>query len=260
MRTVLILVLCIPILWSCQEEIKLTLDSAAPKPVIYGQITDSTGARVNLSLSGAYYDNNTFTALGADYVVLSDNTGAVDTLTEDSTGYYSSTTINGSPGRTYTLKVTISGTEYSATCPMLPAVKPDSLGIRPPTNPINVDERRIHCFYHDEPGVKNFYLINIIRNDTLLSNYRIINDNFRDGKQIEQRLGGVSFYKGDKAVILLSNISENVYNYLFELQQVTSGNSFNAVVAPANPDSPFGLSALGYFNAFAPRKISIIVQ
>jgi len=113
---------------SCQKEVELNLNNAAPQIVIQGEVTDAKGPyTITINQSVDFYSNNTFPAVSGAIVKISDNQGAVDSLTEMSPGVYTTHFLQGEPGNTYTLSVLAQNNSFSAVSTMPAPVPLDSV-------------------------------------------------------------------------------------------------------------------------------------
>jgi hypothetical protein len=143
--------------FACEKVISVDLNSAAPNIVIEGNITDQDGPYiVKLSQTVNFDLTNTFPPVTGASVVISDNLGNSERLTEGLAGTYSTSTIHGVPGRTYTLSVSVNGKEYIASSTMPPPVTIDSLTLESMT--FGGDNSKvIDVHFKDSAGVKNYY-------------------------------------------------------------------------------------------------------
>ncbi|HWB64981.1 MAG TPA: DUF4249 family protein, partial [Chitinophagales bacterium] len=91
---------------SCQKVINIDLQTANSIVVIQAYVTDQPGIdTVKLNYTGSYYNPGHYPAITNAVVVITDNTGAVDTFMQVDSGVYASTHLTGIPGNTYTMKV-----------------------------------------------------------------------------------------------------------------------------------------------------------
>ncbi len=242
----------------CQRVISVDLNSAAPEIVIEGSISDSTGPYyVTLSKTVNFDQPNTFPPVAGAHIVMSDNLGHSDLLTETSlSGTYVASTLQGTPGRTYTLDVTADGKEYLASSTMPLPVGIDSLAIE--NSPFGSNLRKlIDAHFTDPPGIKNYYRFVVMRNGIISPNIYLYDDRIQDGQPITSVLSVDTLQTGDTLVVFLQGIDEGVYNYFRTAAQI-SGDRGSFSASPANPLSNFNNGALGYFSAYAVRSKLII--
>ncbi|TAL62352.1 MAG: DUF4249 domain-containing protein, partial [Bacteroidetes bacterium] len=190
-------VLVVLIFSGCQKVINVDLNNAAPRIVIEGLITDGTGPySITISKSGSYFNQPDLPPVTGAEVIITDNAGTIDTLTEIKPGVYLTSITNGIPGRTYTLKVSSENMEYTGSSTMLSHVDIDSLSLSKSQsqhfdfggntgNEINVE---LNCYFRD-PAEKNFYRIKVFTNDTARAeNYRLYDDQYTNNQVIGLRV------------------------------------------------------------------------
>lgn len=246
---------CSLALFSCQKVVHVDLNSAAPKVVIEANISDEPGPyTVKVTKSVNFDQTNAFPGIGGAKVVLQDDAGNTDTLTEISTGVYKTTTTVGTPGRTYTLSVATGGVTYTAVSKMNAPVVIDSINAQ---KGFFGTKRYMHVFFTDPAPTKNWYKIVETINDSVRRNIFITDDRLREGQQMEEILfmGGEpedSLMRGDSVTIALQSIDEGVFEYFRTLIPVAEGADPSST--PSNPKTNFNNGALGYFNAYAVKR------
>lgn len=255
---------------SCRKVININLNDSAPKIIIEGSIADQpSSCFIRLSKSVNYNTPNTFPPVTGAVVTLTDNLGNTTSLTGSPDGYYYTvSSFRGFPGRTYTISVTSEGKTYTATSVMPAPVTIDTIsqsvffmGSR------NGKIITVRIEYNDQAGVNNYYRFIEIKNGKVSDAIRVDDDLLRDGNTITQEIfqrdtEGTSYtaYKpGDTVTILLQTIDKGVYEYLNQLNHITSGYGGQSA-SPANPTSNFNNGALGYFSAYAVRSKSIVIK
>lgn len=235
----------------CQKTVKLDLNSVPPQLVIEGQVTNTPGPyTVTISRSVNFYADNTFPGVPGASVSISDGQGVTDSLTETSTGNYTTHVLAGKPGNTYTLSVRLNDTTYTATSTMPQPVGLDSVTFDNSIGGGNSIRAQVH--FQDPPGVKNYYqFILFIDGSQFTKDYFVFDDRLSDGRYISQNLRMDSSYlsKGQQLRVDMQCIDVNVYNYFNQLAQATSTGTFNTTTAPANPSTNISNGAYGYFNA-----------
>src|ERR1700739_1121707 len=85
---------------SCQKVINIDLNSANPDIVVDAEVMDNAGPyTVNLTQTVNFSDNNVFPAVNGASVLISDNAGNSELLTETSPGNYTTSHLQGMDGR-----------------------------------------------------------------------------------------------------------------------------------------------------------------
>ena len=237
--------------FGCQKTVKLNLNNAPPQLVIQGQVTNTPGPyTVTISRSVDFYADNTFPGVSGASVSISDGQGVTDSLTETSTGNYTTHVLVGKPGNTYTLSVRLNDTTYTAASTMPEPVTLDSVTFDNGIGGRNSIRAQVN--FQDPPGVKNYYqFILFIDGTQFTKDYFLFDDRLSDGRYITQNLRMDSSYlsAGQQLQVDLHCIDVNVYNYFNQLAQATSTGTFNTTTAPANPSTNISNGAYGYFSA-----------
>ena len=257
-RTILMVFVASMVSTSCTEKINLKLKNSTPLLTIEGNLSDRPGPYfVILSKSRLYYENNSFTGLPSAQVVISDDAGNNDTLTEVVAGLYSTNFIQGTVGRTYHLQVTAEGTTYESYCKMPTPVDIDSIDLTTETDFKGNVKKRANILVRDPAGVPNQYRVTSLLNDTASTGFHIHIDRLWDGKLRSFNVPQSDFKTGDTLKVDLQSIDEHVYTYFSEFNQ--NQNNFGAPAAPANPDAVFTPAALGYFSAHSIMSKTIVI-
>lgn len=108
---------------SCEDVVNLDLPDGEVQLVVDGSITNQPGEkRVRLTTSSNYFDNKETPKVTGALVLLYDQTGVVDTLTEKEAGIYTTNYI-GKVGSTYHIYIrTKEGEEYESQPEILQSV------------------------------------------------------------------------------------------------------------------------------------------
>lgn len=249
---------------SCTKIITLDLKNSDPLYVIEGEVNKGELIHsVNITKSVKFSEVNNFPTVSGALVVLSDNAGNSVVLSEVSPGKYSSSSILGVEGRTYTLSVKINGQEFIATSTIPKQVNLDYLyfleggfggaGEKVPV-PIRQDPAGIANFYRFNMSVSRFKDNKGWLNDSTIL---IQDDAFSDGLISQQPLfGSLGFFMpNDTCKLTMMCVDKNVYKYFYSL----SLNSPNGAATPANPVSNFSGGCLGYFTAQTKQTVTVIV-
>lgn len=251
------LVSLLSIFGGCQKVISIHLNSSSSQYVIQGNITDQPGPyTVSIVRSVNFDQGNNFPGADGALVVIRDNAGVTDTLTETNPGIYQTHSLQGIPGHLYTLSITLNGRLFTASSRMPLLVPFDSLysikvarfgSFRPYPVPV----------YKDPAGIANYYHFIVHQNDSIPKTIFIRNDQLTDGNLIQQPLQGVvlKLNPGDKVKVDMQCIDSSVYQYYYSLEQTINQNA----ASPANPVSNLAGGALGYFSAHTEHSRSIII-
>jgi hypothetical protein len=253
------------LLGSCTKTITLDLNSSDPKIVIEGNITDELGPYlVKLSKTINFSDANVFPAVSGAQVILSDNFGNKDTLTETSSGNYYTNSIQGISGRTYTLQVQAEGKNFQAVSSMPAKVNLDSVTfLKSSFGSQNAGEVTYVAIprFSDPLNPANFYRFIITLNDTLDTGIFVDNDNLINGLPYQRPIfsNELSPKLNDSVLLEMQCIDEPVYDYFYSLNaSIGQGPS---ATTPANPTSNIqGEGALGFFSAHTVQRKKVQVK
>jgi hypothetical protein len=246
---------------SCQKVIHVDLNGAAPQLVVVGNVTDQPGPYVvTLSQTVNFSDDNVFPPVSGQEVIITDNTGISETLTESSPGNYQTSILQGAIGRTYSISVAPKGKNYSATSTMPVAVNIDSLLVETSSGRGFNKTKKIslHVIFKDPTGIANYYHFIEIVNGIQSTDFFITSDKYQDGANIDYNLSAQdsTLNSGDSVLVILQSIDNNVYEYFRTLNQVASGGGLQTST-PGNPTTNLSNNALGYFSACSVRSKKI---
>lgn len=249
---------------ACQKVVDLDLKSTDPRLTIEANLADDGHpCTVLLSQSVNYTETNTFPAVTGATITLSDNAGHSETLRATSTaGQYQGSTVLGVPGRTYQLRVEVSGQAYVASS-TLPSPVVAFTGLHTDNSGIN-SRLTLVPDYQDPAGVANYYLFRQYRNGHLNKTIFIQNDEFTDGKANSRALMGggmedsTKLVSGDSMRVVMQNLDSGAYEYFRTLNQILQSNPLLSTT-PANPQSNFSGNALGYFSVHSRRQRKLLI-
>jgi hypothetical protein len=244
---------------SCEKVITVDLNDSDPQIVIEGTVNNQAGPyEVRVSKTRNFNENIPFYGISGALVIISDNSGQVDTLTEIFTGIYKTTSLTGVSGNIYYLKVDVENKSYFAASFLPYSVNFDSLYTE---TSVFFGETQTYAVpkYRDTPGIRNFYRFVEFVNNNRTNRIFIQNDINRDGSILTQPLRSEDdILAGDTVTIEMMCIDEPVYNYFLSLLNNVEGGLNEGT--PANPLTNIAGSKLGYFSAYSIQTKSIIVR
>jgi hypothetical protein len=251
---------------SCEKVLNVDLNATDPNVVIEGLITNHPGPYiVKVTMTADYYKNQAPPAVSNALVIMSDNTGNIDTLIQTSPGIYKTKTITGVKFRTYTLTVNINGKIYSAVSTLPDLYPVDSLGYTYyPQRDLLHRKGYYPLAYSVEPqNVQNYYLWKFFRNDTLLNAKR---DQIwvADDKAVKGNIRGLefpySYQKFDTASVKVFSITKEAFDFYIGLQaQIRNDGGFFSS-PPANAPGNFSNGALGLFQTSSTDSLGIVIK
>jgi hypothetical protein len=251
---------------SCEKVIDMNLNAAEKRYVVEGIITDQTGARVTISQTKDFDEDNNMHLISGATVEISENGGTPVTLPESSPGIYQLPAMNGASGRTYALSVKVGGQTFTASSTMPQRVNLDTIYV---TDEFLFGESRkiVNTEYQDPAGRGQYYRFVQYLNNVKEQQIFYMNDEYTDGNKVNNKL----FYfpddnddetkkikKGDQIRIDMFCIDVNVYKYWFSLDRSATGGSGQAT--PSNPVTNLKGGALGYFSAQTTQTKTMVVE
>ncbi|WP_128543789.1 DUF4249 domain-containing protein [Larkinella soli] len=259
-------------LGGCEDTISVNLKEGERLVVVEGSITDRPGPyTVRLSTTAPYFSNQPTPRLSGAEVVLSDDRGDREVLTETGPGLYQTHRLQGRVGGKYALTVRVNGEEYEAQTEIRRVPVIDSLrsGFRKATEAR--DAGYFLTYFGPEPaGGPDFYRVKIFRNDTLLNDPQLdlffFSDDHIDGNYLNGlELGAGPFRPGDNARVELHGITEETFRYLRELQkQMRNDGLFSSPTANVRTNirntRPGGKPATGWFGGSAVRTGTLVIR
>lgn len=243
---------------SCEKVIPVDLNDSDPKLVIEAQVGDHDGPYwVALTRSVNFDESNDFPEVTDAEVIITDSEGNTEMLEQALDGLYVTNNLEGVPGRSYTLDITVDGVTYTAVSTMPAPIEIDTIkfknGFFPGTKIVDVS-------FQDIPGEDNYFLMLQYQNGYSFSDgtFPLGSDQLTDGEEITFTFlydeGEIS--PADTMTYELYVIDEGVFDYFRTLNQLAdAGNS----ASPANPITNFTNNPLGYFSAHAVRRKAIVL-
>lgn len=241
---------------ACRKDIHLNLQNASGMLVIEGNVSDQPGPYVvQLSRTVTFYDKDTTIPVSGAAISITDDAGGYDSLTEQAPGYYYTTALSGTVGRTYHMHARVDGKDYEATSTMSPPVPVDSIGIN---GTLFSNSPRGFIQFSDPAGVLNYYRTvlylyehvdsgQVGTQHTRQHKVAVVSDRLSDGLTIQANVrADYSISRGDTLRVELDAIDKPVYDYWYTVNNSTTSSN---TAAPANPPSNISNGALGYFSA-----------
>lgn len=248
------------IFYSCEEIVEIDLNDSEPQIVIEGNISDSIGPyKVRISRTVNFNQNNNTPGLSGAIVIITNNTGAKDTLTETTNGNYQTNNLNVIRNSYYTLDISLDGEKYHSTSFMPSKTNLDSVFITTDNGGFGVSVFLVVPKYRDPAGVRNTYRFIMFINGKQTGDVFVQSDERRDGQTISQSLRSVdTIHHGDTITLEMQCIDENIYRYFYALA-LNIKTGMDQTQTPTNPPTNIVGCRLGYFSAHTTQRKTIIV-
>jgi Domain of unknown function (DUF4249) len=248
---------------ACEKEINIDLNSSNPQIIIEGVITNQPGPYfVKITKTVNFSGGNNYPLVSNAIVIVSDNLGNAETLTEISPGIYQINTIAGIPGRTYNLSVSAEGKTYNAISTMPYPINLDTLKFIPFSGPGSGDNYSTIPIFADPSIAGNNYRFLLTVNGILDESYIVFNDNATNGTVNQRPIFSpeTEVKLGDSVKVEMRCIDVNTYTYFYTLSQITGGGLGGGTTPSNPPNNITGDKALGYFSAHTTQSRIQIVQ
>lgn len=249
------------VITSCEKVIDIDLNSASPKYVIEGDITNAGGVNtVKITRTKNFDEDNNFEEVTGANVTVTDNVGNTETLAMTSPGIYQTSTLMGIPGHTYYLNIDVNGEQFTSVSTMPYPVSLDTAYVFDFTD-FGDTLKLVFATYTDSAGIPNYYRHSLIVNGKRDKSIDISDDQASDGVSNTRGLfyrddEGEGLKAGDSVTIEMLCIEKPVHLYFFSLNQTIS----QSAATPANPISNITGGALGYFSAHTFESTTFVVQ
>ena len=244
-------------LFSCEKVIYIDLNEADPQIVIEGIVLNDDESYVKLSKTGSYYQAVDFETISNAYVTVEDEAGNSFIFTESEAGHYINDSFSGNTEQVYHLKVTVDDLDISSTSTMPKLIPIDSLTYEIEAGRLGFREgMTIKCHYTDPSNVDNFYLLKFYQNGEKVSGFEVKSDRIDDGNATYYSYRLEDYQYGDVIDVKFYSIDEANYEY-FNLN--SNGGGMRQSAAPGNPESNLIGEAIGIFGAYALSKSTVVL-
>ena len=251
---------------SCTKEIDIDVNSSDPQIVVEANLDNENPISIKLTESVNFDDDNTYPAVEDAIIVLTDNLGNSETLTEISPGNYLGSSVTGNINSTYTLSILANGKELSSVCTIPNQIAFDSLIVNAVTGGGGGgpgggggSSHDIIVEYFDPVNEGNFYRFVEYKNGQYVNAF-IFDDRLSNGIKNSNTLQSFNrtYKSGDTLKIEMQCISKEVYEYYRSFGNLFGGPT-NAST-PANPYTNMQGTKLGYFSAHTNQQKDFIIQ
>lgn len=243
---------------SCTKEIDIDVNTSHPQIVVEANLDNQNPISVKLTESVNFDDDNSFPVVQGATIVISDNLGNSEILSEISPGNYVGSSVVGSLNHVYTLNVLGNEKELNSTCTIPNKVSFDSLVVNTVTEGTGGgfgggqggggSSHEVIVEYLDPADESNFYRFVEYKNNQFVNAF-IYDDRLSNGIKNVNTLQSFNrtLSSGDTIMIEMQCISKDIYEYYKSFGNLFGGPT-NAST-PANPYSNVEGTQLGYFSA-----------
>jgi len=261
---------------SCTEEIDWDVPGSAPRIIVEGRVDNELKHQyVRLQMSQNLFEEKGNKSINHARITVNDGDQIFDYEEDPNEGglYKSIQPFAGEIGRTYTIDIflpePIDGIQHLETSALMPHVLEfDSIQIRKEMF-FNQESYTVRAFSEKAPMAPNYYLIQVYRNDILLteevSDYLLLGV---DGDQVDDfQINDLPIYRnediteGDIISVKVQSLTKGYYTFLSHMVSAIRGNGMLGLSGPpANAYGNFGREVMGYFYAAPVSRVSGIAD
>lgn len=260
-KILIISLLSIFFLSSCEDVIELDLENTDPQLVIEGTLDmTSQTAKVVLTETNGFYETAQPVPTENAFVELTAPDGTTYTLDEIEPGIFEVENLSVTPEDEFQLTVEANGERYEAAAITPYPATLDDLNSEEFMFPFGNNEDtsyQVFMNWTDEEAVDNFYRVRSYRNGELIpANYMILNDELLEGAVFTLPVRQETFEKGEVVTVELLSTNEGYYDYFVQLSGLAPGGPGGGAT-PYNPKGNFSNGALGYFGIYSTSRLEI---
>lgn len=260
------------LLISCQEVVKVDLDTAAPRLVVDASIDWEKGTTgnhqvVKLSTTTGFY-SNVIPNVSSAIVFVTNSSNTIFNFIEEvpNSGEYICNNFVPIIGENYVLTVNYAGQTYVASEKMMPVPNITSIAQRNDAG-FNGSDIEVKFYFQDNGLENNYYMSRFVTTKKNIPEFEVFDDRFQQGNQIFGLYSSSDIKPNDSIDYALFGISLKYYNYMNILLSIAGTNGGSPFQTPPatvrgnlvnqnNEDN----YCLGYFRLCEVDKMHYIVQ
>lgn len=226
-KNIILSLLCIILLTSCEKVIDVDLNNENPRLVVdagltYIKGTDGKNQSLTLSTTTGFFDKGVPKVSGATVYVTNSSNTRFNFLEEPNTkGKYTCTNFAPLIGETYVLTVIYNGETYKAQDKLSAVNQIDNVEQRADLG-INKDEYGIRVNFQDPATENNFYVISYVTPFEAFPYIDAFDDKIFQGRIGFGLYGSDKMKLGDSIEIKVRGTSERYFNYIKKLISTAS--------------------------------------
>lgn len=250
-------------LYSCTEKIDIQLDEASAKLAVESYIyAEQDSGFVKLTQTAGYFSNQPAERISKAAVSIEVNNRLyVLSESQNDKGYYLTppdfdVELTDSLFLAIDLQQEIAGKTHFEASTYVPFIS-DQIDSITVIYREDFDFWIVQLYAYDPPG-PNYYMFNVLKNDTLITDSisetfvvddRLVDDMYINGVYTNF-LPGYQLHANDTVTLVTSSITKEYYNYIIELQIEIGYKDPLFSGPPANVSSNLTNGAVGYFSAY----------
>lgn len=256
---------------SCEDVVKVNLNTAPPKLVIEASInwlkgTSGNNQTIKLSTTTDYYSNVIPMVSGATVFITNSSNTVFNFVEKPNSGEYICSNFIPIINETYVLTVISNNQTYTAT-ETLKSVAPITKIVQNNQGGFTGKNIEIKAYFNDPANEDNYYLYRYVYSTQLKSNYYVDQDTFFQGNEFFSISRNKDLKAGDKIEISHFGISKTFYNYMNVLVSIAGNNNGRPFQSPPATvrgniinTTNFDNYPLGYFSLSEVDTQNYVVQ
>jgi len=258
MKKIVIALLVIITLASCEKVIDVGLNTGEPRLVVEASINwyeGNTGnvQKIRLSTTTDYFASTVPPVTDA-IVSITNSIGEVFTFTqEDVPGTYVCNNFNPVINENYFLTISYKGETYTSTASLLDTPTITRVEQKEDAGVFG-NETEVKFFFNDFTNISNYYFIRIDDPYKVIPEYGVQDDRFFENNEMFGLYYSEDLKTGDTLKCTLNGITQNYYNYMNVLLAQTGSSNMGPFSTPTSTvrgnvvnQTNFDNYALGYF-------------
>lgn len=225
----LLLIVTLISLASCEEVVQVDLDTAPPRLVVDASIdwqkgTPGNEQSIKLTTTTGYYDTVIPVVSNATVFITSNSNAVFNFVEAPGTGIYNCTNFIPVIGETYTLTVVTNGQTYTAT-ETLHAVPEIGEIVQDDEGGFLNEDIEVRFYFQDNGAEDNWYLSRFDTPVQAYPDYDALQDRFNQGNEMFNFYSHEDLAAGQTIGIKLWGISERYYNYMMQIISIAEGGA-----------------------------------
>jgi len=250
---------------SCEEVIEVDLNSADPVLVAEGYMELDSPCRLKLTYTTDYFHQESPVVVDDAVVILSDESGASETLRYLGEGIYKGQNIFGTEFSEYTLSINTGEQVHTGFSSLMPVPVFDSIRIDDfpfgDTPPGPDFPGLLTISFHNDPEKEDYFMLRLTMNgEAMDESFSLASDEYSSSlDEVEYTTVIFPSEDGDTLSMEVYAIDADTYRYYIQLNEAISGGMAMSST-PYNPASNMGEDVLGYFMARSRFDTTLVIQ
>lgn len=221
---------------SCEDVIKVDVDTAAPRLAVEAAInwqkgTEGSVQYIKLTTTTGYFENVIPVVSGAVVTVTNSSSKVFNFIENPKTGMYVCSDFEPKLNETYTLTIKTNGETYTATEKMYPVAAITKFS-QNDNGGFSGKDIEVKAYFNDPANEVNFYLYRYSYKNQKTTNLYTDDDTFFNGNEFFSISQNDSLKVGEKVNVTHLGISKSYYNYMSVIISLAGQNGGGPFQSP----------------------------